>query len=247
MISFDVTSLFTNVPLDRTFDIITTRIYDKEEITTQLSRSELVQLLTLCTKQVPFSFNDEIYIQQDGVAMGSPLGPVLANIFIVQLERETIPKLRDTVLGWNVMLMINAFDSKKQFTYELARDNTLTFLDTKIKWQHGHFETSVYRKDTNTDLYIHWESPAPHTWKRSTFRGLVYRAYTVCSEKRLIDQELEHLKTTFAGINGYPTKVVFSFAEKAFNQNSKRLSNQALLRLRRVSNSFSSFLKDVFL
>ena len=88
MISFDVTSLFTNVPLDRTFDIIITGIYGKEEMATQLSRSELIQLLTLCTKQVPFSFNDEIYIQQDGVAMGSPLGPVLANIFMVQLERE---------------------------------------------------------------------------------------------------------------------------------------------------------------
>ena len=61
MIYFDVTSLFTNVPLDRTFDIIITRIYDKEEIT-QLSRSELIQLLTLCTKQIPFSFNDEISI-----------------------------------------------------------------------------------------------------------------------------------------------------------------------------------------
>ena len=83
-----------------------------------------------------------------------------------------------------------------------------TVPDTKIKWQHGHFETSVYRKDSNTDLYIHWESPAPHTWKRSTLRGLVYRAYTVCSEKHLLDQELEHLKTTFAEINGYPTKVI---------------------------------------
>ena len=101
MVYFDVSSLFTNVPLDSTFDtIITTRIYDKEEIITQLSRSELIQMLTLCTKQVPFSFNDDIYIQQDGVAMGSPLGSVLANIFMVQLECEIISKLGDTVLGW---------------------------------------------------------------------------------------------------------------------------------------------------
>ena len=111
-----------------------------------------------------------------------------------------------------VLDQLNAFDPKIQFTYELAGDNTLTFLDTKIKWQHGHFETSVYRKDTNTDLYIHWESPAPHTWKRSTLGGLVY-IYTVCSEKHLLDQELEHLKTTFAEINGYPTKVIKRFLD----------------------------------
>ena len=42
--------------------------------------------LTICTNNVHFSFNNHIYIQNDGVAMGSPLVPVIANIFIVELE-----------------------------------------------------------------------------------------------------------------------------------------------------------------
>ena len=37
------------------------------------------ELLLLCTKHVHFTFNEDIYIQLDGVAMGSPLGPFLAN------------------------------------------------------------------------------------------------------------------------------------------------------------------------
>ena len=58
------------------------------------------ELLHLCTKNVHFTFNGEIYIQIDGVAMGSPLGPVLANIFMVELEKIIIPKLEKDVKLW---------------------------------------------------------------------------------------------------------------------------------------------------
>ena len=45
-------------------------------------------------------FNDEIYIQSDGVAMGSPLGPLLANIFMTSIEEEVIPKLTPYLCNW---------------------------------------------------------------------------------------------------------------------------------------------------
>ena len=48
-------------------------------------------LLLLCTKNVHFSYNGDIYTQADSAAMGSPLGPVLAGIFIVELERTILP------------------------------------------------------------------------------------------------------------------------------------------------------------
>ena len=92
LVSFDVKSLFTNVPLDRTTDIILKRIYDKHEVTTNIGRKEVKDLITLCTKNVPFTFNSEIYQQRDGVAMGSLLGPVLAGIIMVELENSIAPK-----------------------------------------------------------------------------------------------------------------------------------------------------------
>ena len=53
----------------------------------------LKELLYLCTKQLHFTCNNNFYIQCDGVAMGSPLGPLLANIFLTSLEEDLIPTL----------------------------------------------------------------------------------------------------------------------------------------------------------
>ena len=83
MVSFDVKSLFTNVPLDRTIDIVLRRIYDQHELQISITRSEMEELLILCTKNVHFTFDNVIKVQNDGVAMGSPLGPVLSDIFMI--------------------------------------------------------------------------------------------------------------------------------------------------------------------
>lgn len=58
IVSFDVTSLFTNVPLEYTIDIILRRIYDEKEIRTNIPKKDMKTLLLLCTKNVHFSFND---------------------------------------------------------------------------------------------------------------------------------------------------------------------------------------------
>ena len=101
MMSFDVASLFTNVPLEETIEIIFKKIYIiNKEITTDIPKQEMKELLNFCTKNVHFKFNKETYIQVDGVAMDSPLGPVLANIFMVELETSVIPNLRNKVKLW---------------------------------------------------------------------------------------------------------------------------------------------------
>ena len=51
------------------------------------------ELIKLCKKDVHFNFNGSTYVQKDGVAMGSPLAPVLASIIMVKLERTVFPKL----------------------------------------------------------------------------------------------------------------------------------------------------------
>ena len=62
MISLDVKSLFTNVPLNETIDIILTKVYDENKIDTKIPKSKLKELMYLCTKHVHFKFTNEIYI-----------------------------------------------------------------------------------------------------------------------------------------------------------------------------------------
>ena len=100
MVSFDVVSLFTSVPLDYTINVILDKVYKDKRINTKFSRDEMHALLDLCTKKMHFSFNGKIYKQTNGVAMGSPLGPVIANIFMVHLEEMLIPGLSDRLSSW---------------------------------------------------------------------------------------------------------------------------------------------------
>ena len=82
MASFDVTSLFTNIPLDETIDIAIDSLFNDNEFFMNFNKQQLKKLLQLATKDNIFLFNSQLYSQIDGVAMGSPLGPTLANIFM---------------------------------------------------------------------------------------------------------------------------------------------------------------------
>ena len=88
MASLDVDSLFTNIPLDETINICTESIFNESDFVEGLNKSEFKELLSLATKESYFIFNELLYKQIDGVAMGSPLGPTLANAFLCFYEKK---------------------------------------------------------------------------------------------------------------------------------------------------------------
>ena len=81
LVSYDVTNLFTNIPLQETIDIAISLIFNHNP-NLNITTKELKKLLLFATSQTHFIFNSEFYNQIDGVAMGSPLAPVLVNIFM---------------------------------------------------------------------------------------------------------------------------------------------------------------------
>ena len=91
LVLFDIKSLFPNLPLDRTIDIILKTIYKNHEITTNIGCKDMEDLITLCTRNVPFTFNNDIYQQRDGIVMRSPLQTILSGIIRLSLKTLLSP------------------------------------------------------------------------------------------------------------------------------------------------------------
>ena len=233
--SFDAVSLFTNVPLEETVDMIKI-IADKKDLDLRIPFDLLKRLVLLCTQNVQFSFNNKYYFQKDGVAMGSPLGPLLADIFMGYAENflfdNSLSPLQyyrfvdDTFVVFRhrnevpaYLSMLNSLHPSLQFTVEHENDNCLSFLDVSVLRSAGGFpKTTVYRKPTWSGLYLHFFSHAPLSYKRNLVHCLFQRAYRrpICSSD-LFSYESNILTQTLLA-NGYPTAFITKYSQ---NLNAK--------------------------
>ena len=223
MCSFDVVSLFTNVPLEETIDICADALYRNSENTAlTLSESSFRKLMNMVTSEVEFSFDEIMYCQVDGVAMGSPLGPVLANIFVGHCEsrvpRTVWPSVYcrfvDDSFAWfeerehsgRLLGILNDIHPALKFTCEHEENGQLPFLDALVMKTDDQVETTVYRKPTFTGLYITWDSYCATKYKVNLVKNLVHRAKRICLQSRL-GNELTTLRSIFEK-NGYPVDLL---------------------------------------
>ena len=108
--------MFTSITLNKTIEITLERAYDRKEVSTDIPKTITKEMLLLCTKDVHFFFEDEIYQQTVGVAMVSPLGPIIGGIFMVEIETTIVPTLGNSHM--NI-----------KFTHVAESNNMLPFLD----------------------------------------------------------------------------------------------------------------------
>ena len=167
LISFDAVSLFTNVPLKHTIDIILKRIYDDNVIQTTLTKRTLKKLILDSCQKTIFSFNNKYYKQMDGVSMGSSLGPVLANIIMTELETIIIkPLMNDGTIKFyiryvddtlvlvkpdnidKILNLLNSFHKNLKFTVDKFENCSVHFLDLLIM---DNLDIDIYRKK-----HIYW-------------------------------------------------------------------------------------------
>ncbi|GJQ73674.1 hypothetical protein Trydic_g14012 [Trypoxylus dichotomus] len=146
LVSFDVESLLTNVPVEETLEII------KQQLTPKGLQPDLINLARLCLTSTYFLWNGEFYEQASGAAMGSPLSPVIANIFTEASEHEAIESSRmkpkcwyryvdDIFVIWphgprtleEFLQHINKQHVNVNFTMEIEEDGNLPFLDVLVE------------------------------------------------------------------------------------------------------------------
>ena len=90
--SYDVSALFTSVPVDPALNIIMDLLEKDHTLKerTVMEVSEIILLLEFCLKNTYFSFQDQFYEQVEGAAMGSPVSPIVANLYMEYLEQKAL-------------------------------------------------------------------------------------------------------------------------------------------------------------
>ena len=241
MASLDVVSLFTNVPLQETVQIVLNKIFIKPGYIYQgFDRENFEKLLKLAVLDTNFLFNGQLYKQTDGVAMGSPLGPVLANIFMSHLEdkmfdqcspecrpiyyrryvNDTFILFRNKFAAEQFLEFANNIHNNIDFTIEYENDDNLPFLDILVTRNARHFTTSIFRKKTYTGLGLNFYSSCFYNFKVNSICTLLHRAYSLTSGWLHFHEEVKFLRKYFKD-NCYPgflfEKYLKRFVVEKFN------------------------------
>ena len=238
MVSLDVESLFTNVPVEETIQIILNKVFiTPDTIFNGFNKSDFKRLLELAVLDTAFVFNGKAYKQIDGMAMGSPLGPTFANIFMCSLEEDMLDNcplafhplfyrryVDDTFLLFRSKMdadtfleYVNSIHRNINFTIEYECSNQLPFLDILVYRDNDHFNTSVFRKKTFTGLGSNFYSHCFFNFKLNSLSTLIHRAYTLTSNWHSFHQEIIFLQSYFHN-NCYPSKLFHQFTNKFLNK-----------------------------
>ena len=184
----------------------------------------LMEMLTFCMETTYFEMGSDIYRQKEGLAMGSPLTPVLANINMEYFEEMVLwstslkPSMwlryvDDTLILWphqeDVLILLDHVNSIRpsiQFTMEKEQVNKLPFLDLLVTCTEQGFRSSVYRKITFTEQYLNFNSHHSYTVKKGIVRCLQHRAKTISSDTDASQEEMISLRHNLHR-NNYPERI----------------------------------------
>ena len=83
--------MFTNVPVTETIELIVEAVYEHQTMPPpSMLPEDLRALIKICTQKTPFIFENRMYVQTEGVSMGSPLGPIFADFYMSHLENKLL-------------------------------------------------------------------------------------------------------------------------------------------------------------
>ena len=225
MASFDIKDLYTNIPLHESIEIVMNLI---DPNIFNIPRMLFQKLLELSVYNTMFQFDGKYYRQIDGLGMGLPLSPTLANIFLCYHESDwlqncpedfkpvffkrymddTFAIFREKNHVTNFLQYLNAKHVNITFTHEEEQNGKLPFLDCMVTRVQDQFTTSVYRKQTFSGLGLSFFSFSPIIYKLNSIKTLLFRANKISSTFTSLNKEISKLVTYFFE-NGYPKSLIY--------------------------------------
>ena len=208
LVSYSVSSLFTSIPLDETIELLADKAFCNNwfnlSYDLKISKNDLIELLTIATKEQLFQFDGQLDEQIDGVAMGSPLGPLLANFFMCNIEDILQVNEND---ARQFLQDLNQIHPSLKLTMELENNGVLPFLGIQLINKSPNIKTKVYVKPTSTGLLLHYESHVDARYKSSLIATLLQRAWRISSSWQHFTDECERLEIMLCKLK-YPQHMV---------------------------------------
>ncbi|XP_062836681.1 uncharacterized protein LOC134298951 [Anolis carolinensis] len=178
LVTIDVTSLYTNIPLDEARTIIENILRRRTKL--QPPTHFLMDLLDIVLEKNYFRFQNQFYFQTFGVAMGSPLAPSIANLFMAHLENTILhnPSLnmyysniiyygrfiddifivfKTTEAAVGFSNWINTIHTSIKFTSHLNLSH-INFLDVTVYKHHNKLLVKNFRKPSDKNSFLHYNS-----------------------------------------------------------------------------------------
>ena len=201
-------------------------------------------MLTFCVETTYFGMGSDIYRQEEGLAMGSPLSPVLANIYMEYFEEMALGStslkpsmwlryVDDTFILWphqeDVQILLDHVNSiwpSIQFTMEKEQDNKLPFLDILVTRTKQGFRSS---SATFTGQYLNFNSHHPYMVKKGIVCCLQHRAKTISSDTDAYQDEMISLRHNLHH-NNYPERITSAprNLDRRMEDNTRKLNTVCL-------------------
>ena len=232
LVTFDVVSLYTNIPNDEGIRSVA-RALQKCHPPLAAPRIVLKFLKEVLHKNV-FNFNGKNYLQVGGTAMGTKLAPSYANIFMGDLEQKLLQSAEKEPFFWvrfidDVFCIwthgqeslekfhehLNSQHPTIKFTKEQSTEK-IVFLDTWVKKppNSNSLEVELYTKPTDTHNYLHFSSFHPGHTKRGGPFGQFLRVRRNCTRLDDYDKHSKVMKAHYTD-RGYPSQQVEGARQKA--------------------------------
>ena len=185
LVTLNVLSLYTNIPHNDDLNACRRLLTSDTCTRNQLPVDCILSLIRLVLENNHFQFNNDNYLQKMGTAMGIPMAPAYASLFMGKLEQDFLKSrslapsiwLRfsdDIFMVWDHSIeslysfidALNSFHPSIKFTYNIST-KTLNFLDVTVsKSKNLEFVTNVYVKSTNVHQYVEYSSCHPKSCKK---------------------------------------------------------------------------------
>lgn len=233
LVSFDVVSLYSNIPIDLLVEAVKDK-WEKIAPHTLIPRDDFLVLIVFIFNNNYFTYGEEIYSQIFGCPMGSSLSPVTARIVMdfvldsilskIHFEIPFIKKYVDDIILAlpnnkvnDTLTIFNNYNKHIQFTIEEESDRSVPFLDTRlIRTANNVIILDWYTKPCSSNRYVHYYSNHPKKQKINLILALKNRILRI-SHSTLLNKNLNKLNNILIE-NGYPK---YLLRPLIFNTNSR--------------------------